>query len=545
MNKKIYNYLIISLFCFTTIKAQQNVADFENLSLNPETYWDGSDLSGTSLASNYTTYFDAGITTFNNVWNSSWSYWKDGWMYSNNSDSTTSGFTNLSSSIVGQGANSSSNYVIGQNNVFIKIDTSNGSFPVNGMYITNTTYTHNSMRDGDQFAKKFTNVDQDFFKLTISSIDNGLAIDSIEFLLADFTHADSLQDYIINDWQYVDISSLGIVDSIKFSLTSSDNGSFGMNTPAFFALDDITQNSNIYGFENLSLNQNSFFDGSDLSGTPDNPLYLASFMSGNVTFENLWSSDWSYWKSGWIYSNTTDSVTSGFSNLSSSKSAGGYSGSDNYAIGKSKSTIVYDSPTNFTAFISNSTYAANSMRDGDSFAKKFTNADQDFFKLKFYGYYNGIIVDSSELYLADFTHTDSTLDYIVNVTPGFDWQYIELPLSTVDSVQFFLKSSDEGAFGMNTPDFFCIDNIGSSPLSTELTNNNPISIYPNPTSNYINIGIENLNDFTIAIYDIVGRKVINDLRNVSSIDISHLDNGEYIVIINSEDQIKSEIIIKK
>ena len=98
---------------------------------------------------------------------------------------------------------------------------------------------------------------------------------------------------------------------------------------------------------------------------------------------------------------------------------------------------------------------------------------------------------------------------------------------------------------MNTPDFFCIDNIGSSPLSTELTNNNPISIYPNPTSDYINIGIENLNDFTIAIYDIVGRKVINDLRNVSSIDISHLDNGEYIVIINSEDQIKSEIIIKK
>jgi len=543
--KKIYSLLIISIFYFTSNIAQQNVADFENLSLNPETYWDGSDLSGTSLASNYTTYFDAGIATFNNVWNSSWSYWKDGWIYSNNSDTITSGFTNLSSSIVGQGANSSSNYAIGQNNTYIKIDTSNGSAPINGMYITNTTYAHNSMRDGDQFAKKFTNIDQDFFKLTISSIDNGLVIDSVEFFLADFTHTDSLQDYIIDDWQYVDISTLGIIDSIKFSLSSSDNGSFGMNTPAFFAIDNITQNSNIYGFENLSLNPNSFFDGSDLSGTPDNPLYLSSFMSGNVTFENLWSSDWSYWKSGWIYSNTTDSVTSGFSNLSSSKAGGGYFGSDNYAVGKSKSTIVYDSPTNFTAFISNSTYAANSMRDGDSFAKKFTNADQDYFKLKFYGYSNGVMVDSSELYLADFTHADSTLDYIVNVTPGFDWQYIELPLYPVDSVQFFLKSSDEGVFGMNTPDFFCIDNIGSYPLSTELNNNNPISIYPNPTSDYINISSENLNNFSVAIYDIVGKKVINDLKNVSSIDISHLKKGEYIILINSEYQTISEIIIKK
>ena len=58
------------------------------------------------------------------------------------------------------------------------------------------------------------------------------------------------------------------------------------------------------------------------------------------------------------------------------------------------------------------------MRDGDAFAKKFTNADQDYLKLLLYGYLNGSLVDSSMLYLADFTHADSSLDYIVNVTPG-------------------------------------------------------------------------------------------------------------------------------
>jgi hypothetical protein len=546
MNKKLYNYIVISIFCITSIKAQNNVADFENLSLNPETYWDGSDLTGTSLASNYTTYFDAGIATFNNVWNSSWSYWKDGWMYSNNSDSTTSGFTNLSSSIVGQGANSSSNYAIGINNTYIKIDTSNGSAPISGMYITNTTYAHNSMRDGDQFAKKFTNADQDYFKLTITSFDNGMNVDSIEFLLADYTHSDSTLDYILNDWQYIDISSLGVVDSIKFSLTSSDNGTFGMNTPAFFALDDISQNSNTFGFENLSLNTNSFFDGSDLTGTPDNPDYLSNFSSGNVNLNNLYNSTWSYWKSGWIYSNTTDSITSGFSNLSSSKAGSGYATSENYVIGKSGSTITYDNPTNFTAFISNSTYAANSMRDGDSFARKFSNINQDYLKLQFYGYLNGAIVDSNELYLADFTHSDSTLDYIVNVTPGFDWQYISLPNFAVDSVTFKLLSSDVGAFGMNTPDFFCMDNVGSSPLSIKSENEVSFNIYPNPTSDIINLNnINNLTNYSVKLYDIYGKLIINDLRNVNSIDISNLSKGQYLLNITSEDKIQSEIIIKK
>ena len=258
------------------------------------------------------------------------------------------------------------------NNVYLHLDTSNTNDQISGIYVTNTTYAHNSMRDGDQFSKKFTNADQDYYKrLTLV---HGTDVDSVGFFLADFTHSDSTQDYILNDWQYIDLTPLGFVDSIKFSLYSSDNGTFGMNTPAFFALDNITHGATIYDFENLILSPNSFFDGSDLSGTPDNPDYYSVFTSGDVNFENIWNSKWNYWKSGWIYSNTTDSVTSGSSNLSSSKAGIGHMGSENYVIGKSKSYITYDSPQEFTAFISNNTYTANSMRDGDAFAKKFTNS---------------------------------------------------------------------------------------------------------------------------------------------------------------------------
>jgi hypothetical protein len=392
----------------------------------------------------------------------------------------------------------------------------------------------------------FTNADQDFYKLTITSVDNGINIDTVEFFLADFTHTDSTLDYIVNDWQYIDLSSLGFVDSIKFSLSSSDNGTFGMNTPAFFALDNIVHGTNTYDFENLTLSPDSFFDGSDLTGTPNNPDYFSLFSSGGVNFENLWNNQWNYWKSGWIYSNTTDTITSGFGNLSSSKAGSGSMGSENYVIGKSGSYITYDNPRDFTAYISNNTYAANSMRDGDQFAKKFTNADQDYLKLHFYGYLNGTVIDSSMLYLADFTHSDSTLDYIVNVTPGFDWQYVEIPTNNVDSVVFKLESSDMGAFGMNTPDFFCMDNVGSYPLSINNENSFSFEIYPNPSSDFIYLNSSNnLLDYHVNVYDIFGKIVVNNLRNVNKIDIANLPNGQYLLNINSEGKIQSEIIIKK
>ena len=220
-------------------------------------------------------------------------------------------------------------------------------------------------------------------------------------------------------------------------------------------------------------------------------------------------------------------------------------GSENYVIGKSKSYITYDSPQEFTAFISNNTYAANSMRDGDGLAKKFTNADQDYLKLYFYGYLNGTLIDSSMLYLADFTHTDSTLDYIVNVNPGFGWQYIEIPSNNVDSVVFELESSDVGAFGMNTPDFFCMDNIGNYPLSTVEISENKFSIYPNPCSDFINLkSLENNDEYSISIFDICGKEIINNLKNPKQIDISSFIKGQYLMKIQTKDGIINERLLK-
>jgi hypothetical protein len=94
----------------------------------------------------------------------------------------------------------------------------------------------------EALAKKFggdSGNEEDFFKLEIQGFRGTVATGSVDFFLADYRFADNTQDYLVDQWARVNLSSLGAVDSLKFALSSSDLGQFGMNTPAYFAMDRI------------------------------------------------------------------------------------------------------------------------------------------------------------------------------------------------------------------------------------------------------------------------------------------------------------------
>jgi hypothetical protein len=113
--------------------------------------------------------------------------------------------------------------------------------------VNNTTYAYYSMKEGVAPSKKFGGAsgnDPDYFKLLIQGFDkNGNYVDSVEFFLADYRFSDNNNDYVVKDWQQVDISNLVLKSAIRleFSLSSSDNGALGMNTPAYFCMDDAIQ----------------------------------------------------------------------------------------------------------------------------------------------------------------------------------------------------------------------------------------------------------------------------------------------------------------
>ena len=190
------------------------------------------------------------------LWDTSFGgYWAAGWAVSRKLDGSggASDFAkHLYCAKPGQGSekNMSGKYdgkafAIGMNGSFFVSEAGPGS-GILGFKIANTTFAYNSMKSGDAFAKKFGGAsgnDADSFVLKISAFHKGQFLFSKRVILADFRFADNAKDYILDSWAIVDLSmpqnEVGPRDSFVFELMSSDNGQFGMNTPGFFAIDEV------------------------------------------------------------------------------------------------------------------------------------------------------------------------------------------------------------------------------------------------------------------------------------------------------------------
>jgi len=169
---------------------------------------------------------------------SDWDYWY--WFgYANRTKTKYESLDDQWNNVVGGGYNGSDNYGVAYAASFngpcnITLLTEPAVVP--GFYITNSSYAYSSMTNGDGVAKKFEK--GDWFKLTITGYNvTGEVTGTKEFYLADLRNEETA--YIINDWRYVDLSGLGKVAKLGFEMSSSDNGDYGMNTPAYFCFDNF------------------------------------------------------------------------------------------------------------------------------------------------------------------------------------------------------------------------------------------------------------------------------------------------------------------
>ncbi len=235
----------------------QNIITFDTYTLSPNSYYKDT----TSLD------FNTNGVTFQYTWNNSWGgFWESGSAYTNINDTINGTYTNIYGCITGN-AFSGSNYVTIQDGAVISF--SNNTTAINGFYITNTTYAWKTIKNGNQFARKFgdttgtgsgTSIPQgqypDWFKILVKGYRGGsMTTDSIEYYLADYRNPGTSNDYVVKNWQFVDCSSLGQVDSIKYILKSSDNSQGIPNTPAFFSIDNFIIQSTV-GTQDLSDIQN-------------------------------------------------------------------------------------------------------------------------------------------------------------------------------------------------------------------------------------------------------------------------------------------------
>jgi hypothetical protein len=152
-----------------------------------------------------------------------------------------SAYTVGSQSLAGGGGGGSSNYGVMYDDgtpADGMVTLPAGTTPIS-IDITNTTYAALAIMYGDGFATAFT-PGNGWFLLTINGTkSDGSSAGSVNFYLADYRSSNSANDYLINQWTDVNLSSLAGAHTLTFSLTSSDTGYFGINTPVFFAADNL------------------------------------------------------------------------------------------------------------------------------------------------------------------------------------------------------------------------------------------------------------------------------------------------------------------
>lgn len=231
--------LLIALVIGQNLSFGQQTLTFEGLLQTPNSYDNGSSGNGD---------FDINDIVLTNTYDSQWGSW-NGFSISNVVDNTTAGWGNQFAAYPGSGASGSETYAVFYPDGTISMNNWGG---ITGFKITNTTYAAISMRDGDAFSKQFgspngadgnpdgTNGD-DFFRVWIIGEDSlGTHKDSILFYLADYRFANDHDDYIVDTWEQIDLTSFGfLIDKVRFRFESSDVGAWGINTPQYFAIDDI------------------------------------------------------------------------------------------------------------------------------------------------------------------------------------------------------------------------------------------------------------------------------------------------------------------
>lgn len=186
--------------------------------------------------------FGSGSFAFSNSYNAEWNSWS-GFALAASADTTYTGNfqTQQYNNVVGGGQElegKSKQYVVAYcpgdnpqwgsyNPVVTVMPGSDRKVQLEGVYLTNTAWVKSFATQGDKNYGRPAFKEGSFFIVTITA-DNGK---KVEVPLIDYRNK---KREVVNDWKWVDLSSLGEVKTLKFSIQSSDS-----YAPSYFAMDNL------------------------------------------------------------------------------------------------------------------------------------------------------------------------------------------------------------------------------------------------------------------------------------------------------------------
>lgn len=297
----------------------------------------------------------------------------------------------------------------------------------------------------------------------------------------------------------------------------------------------LQSNAQTVDFEDVVLDS-----GKVLNGFDGETEYVFTYNTSDLHLPTFWDTSFGgFWASGWAISRKYDSATVSTNfdrHLYCVKAYKGAGGSNTFVIGQNGASLYRDH-SSFEGItflnITNTTAAYNSMALGDVLAKKFGGSsgnDSDYFFCRIKSYHMGVVTDSQDIYLADFRFSNNQEDYILK-----DWKDVHFSWTT-DSLTFDLYSSDTGQYGINTPAFFAIDNVGYTPFENTQNISKPaVKLYPNPATDLIQVNSD-VAFHAITIFNASGNLVwtFQGQASETQMDVSGWMSGVYYGQIQSE-----------
>ena len=182
----------------------------------------------------FSTPYSEESLTFSNYYDPEYLYWED-FAISAVYDDTTPDYTNMFGSITASAYEGNNFAVIFQGYYGVPTISCDNDFWPNSLHITNSTYTYNTILNGNAYSEAFA--DGDFFYVTITGYDsNDVETGHVDVYLADYREGKS---EILNTWNAVDLSAIGFCRKMTFTFTSSQNNEFGILTPAYALIDNL------------------------------------------------------------------------------------------------------------------------------------------------------------------------------------------------------------------------------------------------------------------------------------------------------------------
>ena len=220
-------------------------------------------------------------------------------------------------------------------------------------------------------------------------------------------------------------------------------------------------------FEEMKLDAESNYNGAGAEGetvtdTWGSQVTKSHFNSGGFRFTTLFNPEWASW-SGFAVSNETATTYANIADQYRNCVGGGYKGSSNYAVVFPSDMKEAVEPVNGPMaisgmYVTNSAWNVSAYLNGDGMTPgAFTTGDWCLLTI------TGTHADEStatvNVYLADYRSANEADHYYIN-----QWQWVDLaPLGEVKAITFAITSSRNNDWGMTTPGYFCMDNLGGEP----------------------------------------------------------------------------------